>query len=275
MMVAVKKEENGGGASKMEVRLLEKSKDENKVSFILKSASPALANLLRRYIMEEVPVMAIEDVEFRKNSSILYDEIITHRLGLIPLKTDLKSYYLPEKCKCEGKGCARCTLKLTLSAKGPCIVYASEIKSKDPKVKPVFPNMPIVKLLKGQELELEATAMLGKGKEHVKWSPGVVWYTYKPKITVNNNHSDFDKFKDKYPPQVFKEGKIDKLLIEEKNLVDACDGVNNEIVTIEYDNTSFIFHVESWGQLEYKEMILEALEIFQEELDEFADKIKA
>jgi len=274
MMVVGKKGGEEGGVSKMEVRLLEKEKD-NKISFIVKVITPTWANLLRRYMMEEVPVMAIEDVEFRKNNSILYDEIIAHRLGLIPLKTDLKSYYLPEKCKCNGKGCARCTLKMTLTAKGPCTVYASEIKSKDPKVKPVYPNIPIVKLLKGQDIELEATAILGKGKEHVKWSPGIVWYTFKPKITVNNNHPDFEAYKDKYPPQVFKNGKIDKLLIEEKNLVDACDGVNKNIVSIEYDDTSFIFHVESWGQLSCKEMVLQALDIFQEELDEFTKKIKA
>jgi DNA-directed RNA polymerase subunit D len=275
MTDAVKREEKEGGVSKMEVRLLEKSKDKEKVSFLLKGATPALANMIRTYMMEEVPVMAIELVEFSKNSSILYDEIMAHRIGLIPLTTDLKSYFLPEKCKCEGKGCARCTLKLTLEAKGPCTVYTSEFKSKDPKVKPAFPKIPIVKLLKGQELELEATAMLGKGKEHVKWSPGITWYTYKPKVTVNNNHPDFDKFKDKFPPQVFKDGKIDKNLIEEKNLFDACDEVNKDIVNIEYDNTSFIFHVESWGQLDCKEMVLTALEMFQEELDEFADKIKA
>jgi len=107
--------------------------------------------------------MAIEDVEVRKNSSSLYDEMIAHRLGLIPLTTDLKSYNLPSECKCEGKGCARCQLVLTLSAKGPGIVYSSSLKSKDPKVKPVFDNFPIVKLLKGQEIELEATATLGTG----------------------------------------------------------------------------------------------------------------
>ncbi len=63
---------------------------------------------------EEVPTMAIEDVEFRKNNSILYDEIIAHRLGLVPLKTDLKSYNLPEKCKCKGEGCARFQLTVPI-----------------------------------------------------------------------------------------------------------------------------------------------------------------
>ena len=80
----------------MEVRVLENEKDDGKVSFIIKDTNAAFANALRRIIIEEVPTMAIEEVEFRKNNSILYDEIIAHRMGLITLKTDLKSYNLPE-----------------------------------------------------------------------------------------------------------------------------------------------------------------------------------
>ena len=54
------------------------------------------------------------------------------------------------------------------------MVYASELKSKDPAIKPVYPKMPIVKLLKGQSLEQEALDGLGNGKEDSKWSPGLV-----------------------------------------------------------------------------------------------------
>ena len=100
----------------MEIRVLENDKEQNKLSFILKDSNPIFANTLRRLMIDEVPAMAIEDVEFVKNNSILYDEIIAHRLGLVPLKTDLKSYNLPDKCKCEGKGCNRCQLKLVLKA---------------------------------------------------------------------------------------------------------------------------------------------------------------
>src|SRR3990167_7411824 len=100
----------------MEVRVLENNKEQGKLSFILKDSDPIFANTLRRLMIDEVPTMAIEEVEFSKNNSILYDEIVAHRLGLIPLKTDMKSYNLPEKCKCKGEGCARCQLKLTLKA---------------------------------------------------------------------------------------------------------------------------------------------------------------
>ena len=108
----------------MNIELLKLDKKQKKLSFILKNASPAFANAIRRNAIEEVPVMAIEDVEFRNNSSVIYDEIVAHRLGLIPLTTDLKSYNLPDKCKCDGKGCAQCQLKLILKVRGQGVVYS-------------------------------------------------------------------------------------------------------------------------------------------------------
>ena len=92
----------------MEISLVDYDKDKGKLSFIVKDTDPAFANALRRIMTEEVPVMAIEDIEIKDNSSILYDEMIAHRLGLIQLTTDLKSYTLASTCKCKGKGCARC-----------------------------------------------------------------------------------------------------------------------------------------------------------------------
>ncbi len=257
----------------MEIRLFES--DKQKLSFVLKNSNPSFANALRRMMKDEVPVMAIEDVEFKKNSSILYDEMIAHRLGLIPLTTDLKSYNLPEECKCQGKGCARCQLQMSLKAKGPSIVYASEIKSKDPAVKPVYPKTPIVKLLKGQALELEATAVLGKGKEHMKWSPAQVYYSYLPKITVDHNQEKFEKFADKYPPQIFgQDGKIDRNLINTPVLIDACEGICDDLVKVERDPTSYVFYVESWGQLPPKKIVAEACNIFEARLDEVVELVK-
>src|SRR3989338_2657566 len=168
----------------IEIRSLEK--DKEKLSFILKDSTHSFANALRRIMIEDVPTMAIEDVEFRKNSSILYDEVIAHRLGLITLTTDLKSYNIPDECKCDGKGCARCQLKMTLKTKGPAMVYASDIKTRDAAIKPVYPKTIIVKLLKNKALELEATAVLGKGSVHSKWCPGLVYYKQRPIIEIDS-----------------------------------------------------------------------------------------
>lgn len=262
----------------MKLKLISQSKE--KMSFLLEGADVGFANALRRCAIEEVPVMAIEDVEFRKNFSILYDEIIAHRLGLIVLSTDLKSYNLPEKCKCKGAGCQSCQLKLTLKAvaKKDRYVYASEIKSKDAKVKPVHPNTPIVKLLKGQRLELEATAILGKGKQHVKWSPGLTYYKYKPVIEITKNPKNPEKIAKICPQNVF-EVKNKKLEIKKENLLrchlcEACVEASKGAVKLKENPEDFVFYIESWGQLKPKEIMKQATAEFSQKLDDFEKAIK-
>src|SRR3989338_1520712 len=129
---------------------LEKIKNEkkiNKLTFMIKGSDEVFANTIRRLILEEVPVLAVEDLEIKSNGSALYDEMLALRLGLTPIKTDLKSYNLKEKCKCNGEGCAQCELKITLKGSKKGYVYAEEAQSTDPKCTFVFPKMPVIKLL--------------------------------------------------------------------------------------------------------------------------------
>ena len=98
----------------MDIKILNKT--NNEVVFILEDVNYVIANTLRRLVNSKVCTLAIEDVHINKNSSALYDEMLAHRLGLIPLKTDLKSYTQKDKCKCKGKGCLHCELKLSLKS---------------------------------------------------------------------------------------------------------------------------------------------------------------
>jgi DNA-directed RNA polymerase subunit D len=259
----------------MEIKVIEKKKDS--LSFVLKDSTPAYANMLRKTIIDEIPVMAIEDVEIRKNSSVLYDEMIAHRLGLVPLKTDLKNYTPISECKCEGAGCAKCTVKLTLKAKGPCTVYASEMKSNDPAVKAVY-ETPIVKLLKNQELEFEATAVLGKGKEHSKWSAGLAYYKYKPEVEVVKNPDDAEKYSNICPLGIIevksKKLSVNKAKMESCHLCGNCTEVLPECIKLNENNKEFIFYIESWGQLDTKQMLAKAVELVDEQLDELKEKLK-
>jgi len=249
------------------------SSSKERMQFLLKDSSPAYNNALRRIMLTEVPVMAIEDVEIRKNSSALYDEILAHRLGLLPLTTDLKSYDVGTQEDIENRK-AKCVLVMTLKEKGPKTVYASDLKSKDPKVGPVYPNTPIVKLLKDQEIELEAVAVLGKGENHAKWSPGHVWVTKYPNLKIKNDKTKVERFKEAYPPQIFnKKGEIDEKLILENNLVDAVAHVNEDLIKVEYSDKDYIFNVESWGQLSPKEIVVEALNVFDAKLDQLSKLI--
>jgi len=254
----------------MDLKLLNKTQD--KLTFIIKDTDSVFVNTLRRTIVSDVPSTAIKKVTFVKNSSALFDEIIAHRLGLIPLSTDL-SYNFTENCTCKGAGCAKCQATLTLKAEGPITVYASDLKSTDTKVKHVYGKMPIVKLLKGQELEFEAVAGLGKGIDHAKFSPAHVFYKGYPKISLDKIKNPEDVVKS-CPVDVFElQGKQVKI----KNLeachlcmacVDAADP--HESVAVEGSEKDFIFTIESWGKLSCQEILSKALEILDEKLDDFS-----
>ncbi|MCW1296437.1 MAG: DNA-directed RNA polymerase subunit D [Candidatus Parvarchaeota archaeon] len=262
----------------MKIKILEENNE--RLKFIIDGLNIELLNSLRRICMSEVPVMAIKEVEFRKNSSALYDEIIAHRLGLIPLKTDLKSYNFVSECSCKGKTCAKCSVKLSLKEVGPKTVYASDMKSTDPEIKPVFPKMPIVKLLEGQELEFTAIAILGRGIEHAKFSPCLATYRYYPKIEIDSKAcNQCKKCVDACPKGILSiSGK--EIVINEKTLLDcdlcrACeDACKPKAIKLIDNPNKVIFEIESWGQLKPKEIFINAIRIMEEKLKEFSSAIK-
>ena len=122
--------------------------------------------------------MAIDVVVILENSSVLYDEILAHRLGMIPIRTDLSRYNLPEECDCGNPlGCHKCRVLFVLDAKGRdkvSTVASGDLVSEDREVRPVSESIPLVKLAVGQSVKLEAYARLGRGKEHAKWQPCTV-----------------------------------------------------------------------------------------------------
>ena len=155
------------------IKILESSDSRIKVS--IKGVDRVYANALRRFAISEVPCMAIDDVVIQQNSSVLYDEILAHRLGLIPLSTDLKGYVLPQDCSCKTDlGCSKCRVLLVLNAIATDevkTIYSGDLRSEDDSVKPYVDNIPIVKLAPDHEIKLEAFAKLGKGRDHAKWQP--------------------------------------------------------------------------------------------------------
>ncbi|MBI3022548.1 MAG: DNA-directed RNA polymerase subunit D [Thaumarchaeota archaeon] len=151
---------------------------EDRVSLQLDGVDRSYANAVRRFCLSEVPSMAIDDVVILENSSVLYDEILAHRLGMLPLKTDLERYILPEKCDCGTPlGCQKCRVLLVLDASAhekTRTVYSGDLVSEDREISPISASIPVVKLAPGQTVKLEAYARLGRGKEHAKWQPATV-----------------------------------------------------------------------------------------------------
>ena len=254
------------------------SKNDSKIRFLLSGVKPSFAGSLRRIMMTEVPTMAIEWVDFKKNDSVMPDEILANRLGQVPLTYDRKAYNLPKGCKCGGEGCSRCQVKMTIKEKGPGIVYSEDLKSSDKSVKPVMDKIPIVDLFDAQELNLIATAQLGTGREHTKWKSAVVGYKNVPQIKINKvGKDDLEKFVNICPRSVFKISG-DKLIIVDPLKCNLClqcsDASENNEIEVSASDEDFVFNVESVSGLKPDEIVTTAAEILGTKMAEFQKNLK-
>jgi len=253
----------------MKLEKIKEEKKKNKLVLLLKGSNEVFANTIRRLILEEVPTLAVEELEIKDNSSALYDEMLALRLGLIPIKTDLKSYELKEKCKCEGQGCAQCELKITLKVGRKGYVYAEDAHSADPKCTFVYPKMPLVKLLARQKVDILMTAVLGQGKNHAKWAPGWAYYKKEPIVSIGKVADSQSIISHCSDGLFFLKG--NKLEVDEEkarvsNLLEYYAELDPGI-SVEYTN-NLIFTLESWGQLSAKEILSGSADILIEKAEE-------
>ncbi len=258
----------------MKLEKIREDRKKNKLSFFLKENDEVFANTLRRLILEEVPTLAVEDLEIKENNSALYDEMLALRLGLIPIKTDLKSYNLKEKCKCSGEGCAQCELKITLKGSKKGYVYAEEAQSTDPKCTFVYPAMPVVKLLAKQKVDVTMTAILGNGRMHAKWSPGAAFYRKEPILNIGKVKNP-EEIAEKCTDGVFvlknKKLEVDSEKLYESNLLEYYATLDNGI-TLEYGD-NIIFTVESWGQLGCREILSVSADVLMEKVEDLEKQV--
>lgn len=166
------------------VKLLEE--DEKSVRVMLSETPLAVANALRRFAINEVPTMAVEEILIIENSSSMPNDVLAHRISLIPFISDIDRYVAPEECGCGNRlGCERCAVRFVLRAEAkdePITVYSGDMVPEDEntKVKPVSPKIPIVKLAPGQKIEMELYVRVGKGRNHAKWQAAIA-SLYEPK----------------------------------------------------------------------------------------------
>lgn len=155
------------------IKILER--DNNHIVIEFNDIPRQYVNALRRLSINQVPTFAIDDVVILENSSVMHDEAIAHRLGLIPLRTDLERFVMPDVCDCKSTlGCSKCRVLLVLDTESQDktkVITSADLASEDEVVKPVNNEIPIVSLAPGQKLKFEAYARLGTGKNHAKWQP--------------------------------------------------------------------------------------------------------
>ena len=268
---------------------------EEKIQVLISKTDRSFANALRRSLISDTPKMAIDSVTFQlgtkeqdeeiwETTGPLPDEMVAQRLAMIPIPTVHDKFYFQDECpNCkdvveEERGCVECQMIYT------CVVFGSEegrwVTAGDMKylgegsleIPDEYKSIPITKLLKGQMIEFYATAIMGRGREHTKWSPvcgvsfhprriGVLNNKKKSKILwdmdLEINAKDFDK-----------DGKlkdIDKVAVLTDELNHVGEGTEasrefGDAVTLEEVSGEFILEFETDGSMEPRVAIMKAIE---------------
>ena len=215
----------------------------------------SLANAIRRSV-SQISVLAIQECDLYKNDSALYDELIAHRLGLIPLKN--------QKLK------AGEVIELKLKAKGK--EGGIEIMSGELGDLSVYSDMPIVLLDKGQEIEIVARAGVGKGAEHAKYIPGLMFYRHFPNIKISKEGERQKELAELFPKAFEFTNKLKVKDASECNL-DNDDLKEYPGIDISFDN-NLVFEIESWGQIAPKDIFVEACKALKANLGTLSKAIK-
>lgn len=243
--------------------------------FVVDGVHPYFVNALRRVLMAEVPKLAIDKVTFYDNTSALFDEIVAHRIGLLPVPTDPSTLNLKGQVDADGK--PSYVVRFTLTKEGPCTVYSGDLECEDKRFSIVDPRVPIVELLKDQRLILEAEAHLGDGTQHAKWQVcSAVGYKYYPTATIDAKRIKPEQAKmavERSPAGILavEGGKLQVLMPEEINRADEAEKATEGAVKINYDDRKFVFRFETDGSLKAEDALLKALDLLKLRFKAFAD----
>ena len=264
-------------------------------------------NALRRVAIAEVPTMAIDMVEIIKNTSVICDEMLAHRLGLVPLAADSKRFCYTRDCECGGRGCVLCSAEFGLNVKcdtaGEHVkVCAKQLTRKgDPPreraVQIVNPDILLARLkctgnphgfASQQEIILNAIAKKGIGKEHAKWSPVVVAVP-RPIADITLNPACLSETKDFQqelcavcPRQVLRyDPNNDAVLVDqplECIFCNECVKFGREhgmpdLVSVVSKPDVYGFTLETTGALSAKETMLQTIDVIHNKLQALLDEL--
>lgn len=267
---------------------------DSKAEIILSDVEPHLLNAFRRSLIVDVPKMAIDKVEIHlgaisdengktyESTTPLFDEVISHRLGMIPVPVDGKALLdghmkMPEECDCAGAGCPNCQIMYSLNKRGPCTVYSRDLEPLgDEKLKPKDKDIPIVKLTEDEGILIYAIAHLGTGSMHARWQAvHAAGYRPIPKITIDQKKvSDPERVVGNCPKDVYE---ISKKALKAKNpeaciLCRTCENEDisgKEAIKVDAETSRYFFKFETDGGVDPKTAIIYALNVLEARFNDF------
>lgn len=286
MTVQRKKVERGEGESnQMSIKILESS--DRFIRFSINGITPSVANSIRRTLVSDIPKLAIDKVIIHHgqirdkegnvyDSSLpLFDEMVAHRLALIPIKTDLNINFR-DQCSCNGVGCPLCTVSFSINKLGPALVTSGDIQPvSNPDILPTDLEIPIVKLGKKQAMLVTAEAIMGRAKDHAKWqaTSGVAYKYHREFSVEKENFERWVEIKEKCPKSVLKEDKNSIVFTDDFPCKLSHYLFDEPSVKIKEDDTEFIFKFETDGSLKAMDVLEYTLRRLPQRLDVLHESI--
>lgn len=288
------------------ILLIDYRNENMELEFDILGCYPSIANAFRRLIISEVPSMAIEKVYIYNNTSIIQDEVLAHRLGLIPLKADprLFEYTTDEteegtehdtlefelKVKCTKRKDAKETSSFDGLYKNHSI-YSGQMKwlpkgkqstlYKEEDLGPIDSDILISKMRPGHELDLKLLAVKGQGKDHAKFSPvATAYYRLLPDIELTREVSGDDAklLQTCFSPNVIKIDPLGHAYVANARY-DMCSRnvyrypQLKDAVIMDRIRDHFIFTIESVGALKPDVIFVEAVKSLKKKCRMYLDEI--
>ncbi|MFB6308878.1 MAG: DNA-directed RNA polymerase subunit D [Haloarculaceae archaeon] len=242
-----------------EVEFVER--DEREARFLVRGITPAFANGIRRAMIADVPTFSIDTVRVVENTSVMFDEQIGLRLGLVPLTTPVDEFEIGDE------------VTLSIDVEGPDTAYSGDIVSSDAMVQPADTNIPIIDLKEGQRLEVEADAVLDRGREHAKHQGGVaVGYRHLQRVEVVGEKGEFEE----------EEPHILRGVIEDDGELVPTEEFDNDLtnrypgkeLAVEDVDNAFVFDVETDGSFSVDDLVKQGVGTLRDRADELRDAVQ-
>ena len=305
----------------MKTEIVEGWPQGHEIRILISETNASQVNAIRRALIADVPKLAITRVDFSQgvtqdnkgevveSVNVLPDEVLAHRLAMIPIPTNLEEpLYAPDQCpNCKDvverdRGCPMCQVLYTLSARGPSAdseeeyktVYAGDITTiSDPfyDIRDEHKSIPLTVLAKGQFLEFYAFAVVGRGRDHAKWSP-VAAVGFRPhRIAVLNKPKKASVLFDlgltttdgtAINAKLFGKDKkltdVNHVMDLEKALHQVGEGTGREAafddaITLEPVEGSYVFSYETDGSLDPKVAFNAALEELKHRFNNLSEEL--
>jgi DNA-directed RNA polymerase subunit D len=235
-------------------------RDERHARFLVRGVTPAFANGIRRAMVADVPTFSIDTLRVIENSSVMFDEQIGLRLGLVPLTTPLGEFE-------EGD-----TVTLSIDVQGPDTAYSGDLVSSEEMVQPADENIPLIELKDSQRLELEADAVLDTGQSHAKHQGGLaVGYRHLQRVKVVGDRGEYEDDETRILRGVIEDdGELVSTEEFDNDLSNRYPGKELEVHDV--DN-AFVFDVETDGSFSVDELVEAAVDTIESRAEELKDAV--